>query len=111
MSQKKAAPLVTAKFRSCAVDGWEQSKQRGGPEPAAASRYFLTVHVMVVSSQVPLALSQSALVFGASWAKAGAATASRRPVMTAKLSVFMSVSYLLEGHLHRCPTPQTNYTL
>jgi hypothetical protein len=36
------------------------------------------------------------LVFGASCANAGAETASRRPVMTAKLSVFMNVSYLLE---------------
>ena len=60
------------------------------------SRYFFTVQVMVFSSQVPAALSQSALVLGASCAKAGAATASRRPVMSAKLTVFISVSYLLE---------------
>jgi len=51
---------------------------------------------MVFSSQVPAALSQSALVFGASCAKAGAETASRRPVMSAKLTVFICVSYLLE---------------
>jgi hypothetical protein len=34
--------------------------------PPRDLRYFFTVHVMVFSSQVPAALSQSALVFGAS---------------------------------------------
>ena len=74
--------------------------QRGGPEPAADSRYFFTVHVIVFSSQVPAALSQSALVFGASCAKAGAETANRRPAMSAKLTVFICVSSYLLEHLN-----------
>jgi len=66
-----------------------------GKRPPQSVRHFLTVQVMVFSSHVPLALSQSAFVFGSA-ANAGAATASRSPVMTAKLIVFMNVSYLLE---------------
>ena len=67
--------------------------------PPRDSRYFFTVHVIVFSSQVPAALSQSALVFGASCAKAGAETANRRPAMSAKLTVFICVSSYLLEHL------------
>jgi len=81
---------------SYARTGWSGIATRRTEARRGASHYFFTVHVIVFSSQLPLALSQSALVFGASCANAGAETASRRPVMTAKLSVFMNVSYLLE---------------
>ena len=45
--------------------------------------YFLTHAFLASSHFMSLAFSQSALVFGASAANAGAATASRRPVMMA----------------------------
>ena len=48
-----------------------------------SAHYFFTVHLLVLSSHLPLALSQSAFVLGSSAAKAGAAVASRRPVMIA----------------------------
>jgi len=92
-----AQMAVAGQWRRPVLVGVARVTRRTGAR-RGASRYFLTVHLLVASSHVPLALSQSALVAGAgaSSANTGAATASRRPVMTVKLSVFMNVSYLLE---------------
>ena len=68
-------------------------ERRGSSASGGVGRYFFTVHLLVASSHVPLALSQSAFVAGAgaSAANAGALNVTKRPVTIAMLRILADI--------------------
>lgn len=90
-------PLVAEQIKARPQGRASLLGQSGSKEPLLfeGSRYFFTQAFFASSHFMSFVFSQSAFVFGASAANAGAATASKRPVMMAVFKILADIGVFL----------------